>query len=79
MSEQTEDRTGQGGGTGPGAGERIPNAEKRYEVTRKDLPLSCPLPGMPLWCAHPRVYLPVEETGRARCPYCGAEYELVDD
>ena len=54
------------------------NAENRYEVTRKDLPLSCPMPGMSLWNSHPKVYLPIEETGTARCPYCGAEYLLKD-
>jgi uncharacterized Zn-finger protein len=50
----------------------------RYEITRADLPLSCPMPDMKLWSAHPRVYLPIEKTGHAKCPYCGAEYELID-
>ena len=54
------------------------NAENRYEVTRADLPLSCPMPGMSLWNSHPKVYLPIEETGKATCPYCGAEYDLTD-
>ncbi|GAB4174019.1 MAG: zinc-finger domain-containing protein [Wenzhouxiangellaceae bacterium] len=52
--------------------------EKQYTVTRDDLPLSCPMPDMELWNAHPRVYLPIEATGRAKCPYCGAEYLLQD-
>lgn len=52
------------------------NAEHRYEVTGADLPLSCPTPGMYLWNSHPRVYLAVEATGSARCPYCGAVYVL---
>lgn len=55
-----------------------PNAEKRYQVTRADLPVSCPLPSMSLWDSHPRVYLPIEKTGTARCPYCGAEFVLKD-
>jgi len=55
-----------------------PNAENRYEVTCADLPLSCPMPGMELWNSHPRVYLPVEKQGTAKCPYCGADYVLVD-
>lgn len=55
-----------------------PNAQNRYEVTRADLPLSCPMPGMSLWNSHPRVYLPIEETGRARCPYCSADFVLKD-
>jgi len=54
------------------------NAQNRYEVTRADLPLSCPMPGMSLWNSHPRVYLPIEETGQERCPYCGAVYVLKD-
>jgi uncharacterized Zn-finger protein len=45
-------------------------------VTREDLPLSCPMPQMYLWNSHPRVYLPIEQTGWAKCPYCGAEYSL---
>lgn len=53
-----------------------PNAENRYEVTRADVPLACPMPGMYLWNSHPRVYLPIEKTGFAKCPYCGAEYVL---
>lgn len=53
-----------------------PNAQNRYEVTTEDLPLSCPMPQMHLWNSHPRVYLRIEETGEAKCPYCGAEYSL---
>ena len=55
-----------------------PNAENRYEVTRKDLPLSCPMPGMSLWNSHPKVYLPIEKTGIAKCPYCGTDYSLIE-
>jgi uncharacterized Zn-finger protein len=54
------------------------NAQNRYEVTRADLPLSCPMPGMTLWNSHPRVYLPIEDSGEERCPYCGAVYVLKD-
>ena len=54
------------------------NAEHRYSVTHADLPLSCPMPGMTLWNSHPKVYLPVEATGTAQCPYCGAVYTLTD-
>ena len=52
------------------------NAKNRYEVTRADLPLHCPMEGMSLWNSHPRVYLPIEDTGEAQCPYCGASYVL---
>lgn len=51
---------------------------QEYEVHRADLPLSCPTPGQKLWNSHPRVYLPIEETGTALCPYCSARYTLVD-
>jgi uncharacterized Zn-finger protein len=55
-----------------------PNAKHRYEVREDDLPLSCPMPGMYLWNSHPKVFLPIAETGSAKCPYCGAEYYLVE-
>ncbi len=48
----------------------------QYTVTPADLPLACPMPDMVLWNSHPRVYLPVEASGFAKCPYCGAEYTL---
>jgi uncharacterized Zn-finger protein len=55
-----------------------PNAANQYQLTRKDLPLHCPMESMSLWDSHPRVYLPIEATGQAKCPYCGANYTLKD-
>ena len=55
------------------------NAQNKYGVRRKDLPLSCPMPGMYLWNSHPKVFIPVEETGEAKCPYCGALYYMIDE
>ena len=52
------------------------NAENRYVVTRADLPLACPMPGMTLWNSHPRVYLAVAECAEVKCPDCGAVYVL---
>lgn len=52
------------------------NTQTQYEVTERDLPLSCPSLAMALWNSHPRVYLAIEETGWAKCGYCGAEYTL---
>jgi len=52
------------------------NAQNRYELTRADLPAHCPMPGMSRWNSHPRGFLAIEETGEARCPYCGAMYVL---
>lgn len=54
------------------------NAVKRYEITKKDVPLHCPMPNMTLWNSHPRVYLEIEKTGEVTCPYCGATYILKD-
>jgi uncharacterized Zn-finger protein len=54
------------------------NAAARYTISTRDLPLCCPMPGMTLWNSHPRVYLPIESGGWAKCGYCGAEYTLAD-
>jgi uncharacterized Zn-finger protein len=51
--------------------------QKIVEVGAQDLPLHCPLPSQKLWNTHPRVYLPVESLGEARCPYCGTLYRLA--
>lgn len=56
-----------------------PNAQRSFTVTRADLPLHCPLPSMYLWNSHPKVYLPIEATGEAICPYCSTHYTLVAD
>ncbi len=55
------------------------NAEASYTINRKDLPLSCPTDDMTLWNSHPKVYLPIEDSGEADCPYCGAHFVLEDD
>ena len=64
------------GASAPASALFQPNAQYQYEVTAEDLPLSCPMPQMYLWNSHPRVYLPIETTGWAKCPYCSAEYTL---
>ena len=46
-------------------------------VTSDDLPLHCPTADSPLWASHPRVFIPVEESGEASCPYCGNRFRLV--
>lgn len=50
--------------------------KRRIEVTTANLPLSCPPRDDQIWNAHPRVYLPLAETGDVVCPYCGTEYIL---
>ena len=47
------------------------------EVPPADLPAFCPNPHMPLWSSHPRVYLDLEVTGEASCPYCGTRYRIA--
>ncbi|MGB5705353.1 MAG: zinc-finger domain-containing protein [Arenicellales bacterium] len=53
-----------------------PNARERVEVTADDLPLHCPMSGKRLWDSHPRVFLPVADSGEETCPYCGTVYVL---
>jgi uncharacterized Zn-finger protein len=60
------------------SGDSMPNDRTHYDVLRKDLPLHCPLPEMSLWNSHPKVYLPIEESGKAKCPYCGTEFTLKE-
>lgn len=50
--------------------------QRQIEITEEDLPLHCPIPSMRLWNGHPRVFLPIEATGEALCPYCGTRYIL---
>lgn len=51
---------------------------KRVDVTYADTPLECPMPNEVKWSSHPKVVLPIEKSGFAKCPYCGAEYTLTD-
>ncbi len=52
--------------------------KKERVVTINELPLCCPTSDMPLWSAHPRVFLPLKEEKRVTCPYCSAVYVLKD-
>lgn len=54
-----------------------PNANMRVTIAASDLPLHCPMPGKRLWDSHPRVYLPIIESGQQQCPYCGTVYSLA--
>ena len=53
--------------------------KRKQTVRRRDLPLSCPPDASVLWNAHPKVYLAIEATGHAACPYCGTAFSLKDD
>jgi uncharacterized Zn-finger protein len=46
------------------------------EITAEALPLFCPTPAVSLWSSHPRIAIPVEKLGEARCPYCGTLYKF---
>ena len=52
------------------------DAASAVEIDPKDLPAFCPNKAMPLWSSHPRVYLDLDVTGEASCPYCGTRYRL---
>lgn len=54
------------------------NDKTHYLIKQEALPLHCPLPEMSLWNSHPRVYLPIENSGKAKCPYCGTEFTLEE-
>ncbi|MBH98769.1 MAG: hypothetical protein CMM56_10020 [Rhodospirillaceae bacterium] len=34
---------------------------------------------MYLWNSHPKVFLPIQSTGTAKCPYCGTNYSLASE
>ncbi|HNO74880.1 zinc-finger domain-containing protein [Nitrosomonas mobilis] len=46
------------------------------DITADDLPLHCPNPHMDPASWHPRVFLTLDASGRAMCPYCGTRYTL---
>ncbi len=54
-------------------------AGRLYHIGSDELPLSCPTQEMALWNAHPRVFLAIEKTGKAVCPYCSATFILDND
>ncbi len=56
------------------------NTLKEVVVHSKDLPLHCPTDESAIWCAHPRVFLAIEDATNSeiRCPYCGTLYRLED-
>ena len=55
---------------------RNPGKDQEVEISPDQLPLHCPLPSQKLWNSHPRVFLAIEATGAALCPYCGTRYVL---
>lgn len=55
---------------------KVDITQNTIEVTAQDLPLTCPMPNMNLWNAHPRVAIPLNHGGEARCPYCSTVYRF---
>jgi uncharacterized Zn-finger protein len=53
-------------------------AQTVIKVKHADLPLCCPDKAEDAAALHPRVFLPIEKSGRVVCPYCGAIYQLAD-
>lgn len=57
-------------------------SNQSIELLAKDLNAQggvfCPNPkaDMKIWNSHPKVYLDVGHSGKAKCPYCGTEYAL---
>ena len=38
--------------------------------------ICCPLPEHTSWNQHPRVYIDLEDTDEATCPYCGTHFKV---
>ncbi len=55
-----------------------PNDRREYRITQPDRPVCCPPLDQCLWNSHPRVYLALDATGKARCPYCSAVFIRED-
>lgn len=62
----------------PVTGLPVSSSDTVCEVGWADLPLACPRPESSLWNGHPRIYLPIHQTGHERCPYCSTLYILRD-
>ncbi len=53
------------------------NAKKIIEVSADSLPACCPPKDQAHWNQHPRVYLALDDGGKANCPYCGNQFVLA--
>jgi uncharacterized Zn-finger protein len=49
------------------------------EISRNQADETC-CPGLneEVWNGHPRVFLSFNNSGNAKCPYCGTKYQLKD-
>lgn len=49
-----------------------------FNVSRGDLPITCPQGNEKVYALHPRVVMNFDKSGIAVCPYCGIRYHLAD-
>ena len=55
------------------------NSQTTRQVTKAELPISCPTEDQASWNLHPRVFLALSEDNRHEtCPYCSAQFVLID-
>ena len=54
-----------------------PDSEKVINIQKADLPLHCPTGEQSAWSMHPKVFLPIDQDGKASCPYCGTRYNIL--
>lgn len=52
--------------------------KNQIKISKKELPLSCPIKNTTPWDSHPRIYLEIKENKKATCPYCYKKYILID-
>ncbi len=55
------------------------SVKETIKVSKKDLPVSCPQKGTPARDMHPRVYIELNKSQVSDCPYCGAQFELLEE
>ena len=55
------------------------NLQIPIEINAKDLPAYCPNSSMKKWSSHPRIFLNIDDNGKAKCPYCGTQYQVQID
>ncbi|WP_196139537.1 zinc-finger domain-containing protein [Aliikangiella sp. G2MR2-5] len=53
-------------------------SHKIIEIARDQLPACCPPKELAHWNQHPRVYLELDKSGKAACPYCGNCFALTE-
>ncbi len=52
--------------------------DRKVTISQNDLPIYCPSSESSLWAEHPKVYLQLDSSKQATCPYCNTKYVLKD-